>query len=100
MTLFMKNLLGGVIQHFKPCRVLFTAGKDPKEGDARLIEGDNESSGRLEIFHNEVWGSVCDDKWDTNRLNNAKVVCNELGYKYVNVAKMYNSPKGKVDEKK
>ena len=37
-------------------------------------------TGRVEIFYKGQWGTICDDGWG---INDAKVACRELGYKYV-----------------
>ena len=43
----------------------------------RLVGGLLPTEGRVEIFYDETWGTICDSGWS---VQDAEVVCNELGY--------------------
>ena len=49
--------------------------RDPPLSRLRLVNGKTKFEGRVEIVHDGVWGTVCDDNWN---LEAAHVVCREL----------------------
>ena len=48
-------------------------------GTIQLAGGQSSNEGRVEVCINGVWGTVCDDYWDTI---DARVVCRQLGLPY------------------
>ncbi|XP_072023418.1 CUB and sushi domain-containing protein 1-like isoform X2 [Amphiura filiformis] len=59
--------------------------------EIRLVGGSNNNEGRVEVFHDNVWGTVCDDFWF---VINARVVCRQLGLPYGAVRALHTATFG------
>ncbi|XP_072181515.1 CD5 antigen-like [Diadema setosum] len=64
-------------------------GPYAQEYDVRLVGGTSPQAGRVEIFHENSWGTICDNTWSSTE---AEVVCDQLGYDDVDVALEYFGP--------
>ena len=57
--------------------------------DIRLVGGQNEFEGRVEVCINNVWGTICDYGWNSA---DASVACRQAGFPgqgYVQIATVF-----------
>ena len=52
------------------------------EGKVRLVDGDNQNEGRVEVCKDGIWGTICDSwrrEWGTAE---SRVICRQLNLPY------------------
>lgn len=65
------------------CIGFFTCFSGDPDPPVRLVNNVHSTEGRVEVWYNGAWGTVCDDGFDVNA---ARVVCRMLGFTtYVNL---------------
>ena len=61
--------------------LIFVAANSLK---VRLSGSPHPNEGRVEVYFNSTWGTICDSSWD---IYGANVVCRMLGYSYALLAR-------------
>ena len=76
---FSKLVCGYIIspQRNHSSRTLLDPGNCEEEGAVQLADGAIDQEGRVEVCHDGVWGSICDEGWDKT---DAYIICQQLGY--------------------
>lgn len=75
------------------CILSISLSAGDEEGLVRLVGGQDKYEGRVEIFHNGVWGTVCDDDWD---INDAHVVCRQLQFSGATDVVLFGDGQGNI----
>ena len=59
----------------------------------RLVGGSLPNEGRLEVYYNGEWGTVCDNGWDDY---DSSLVCSQLGFKSSTLSRQFKPGTGRI----
>ena len=71
------NHAAALLPNFIMSSDISTERSSCNDGDVRLVGGNTENEGRVEVCINNAWGTVCHNSWG---YQDANVVCGQLGY--------------------
>ncbi|XP_070566354.1 scavenger receptor cysteine-rich domain-containing protein DMBT1-like isoform X2 [Ptychodera flava] len=66
--------------HSQDAGVVCRSNDHPQEGETRLANSNHNYAGRLEIYHDHQWGTICSSGWT---VKNAEVACRARLFSYV-----------------
>ena len=61
------------------------------DGDSRLVDGSGDDHGRVEVYYQGIWGTVCKNGWNKDA---ADVVCRGSGYDEASKTSVNDVPGG------
>eukprot|EP00057_Strongylocentrotus_purpuratus_P034560 XP_795735.3 PREDICTED: neurotrypsin [Strongylocentrotus purpuratus] len=62
-----------------------------EDGDSRLVDGSSDAHGRVEVYYQGIWGTVCKNGWNKDA---ADVVCMGSGYDEASKTSVNDVPVG------
>lgn len=75
--LFIEKLIGAIAHQYAAFTTLYydVLGDDVQ---MRLVDGEHQGEGHLQVLRAGVWGTVCDDDFNDNT---GEALCRMLGYR-------------------
>lgn len=59
----------------------------------RLVGGSFPNEGRIEVYYNGEWGTICSNGWDNS---DSSLVCAQLGYKSSTISREFVPGTGRI----